>query len=298
MEKKNQIGYMAAVFTIFVWGTTYISTKVLLRAFTAVEIMYIRFVLGYIALWIASRKTLKLKGFAEEKYFLAAGLSGITLYFLLENISLTYTLASHAGIIISVAPFFTAVGGWILGKEKKPTGNFLLGFIIAMAGIALLSFQSMDQTGASVFGDVLALLAAVAWAAYSLIMKKISNMGYPTLMVTRRIFFWGLLFLTPCAFFDGLHISMEELLKPVHFGNLLFLGLGASAICFVTWNFAVKRLGAVKTSVFIYMTPVITAATSVIILHEKLTGFTLAGMALTLLGLVLSEKKGKRKQNG
>ena len=73
--------------------------------------------------------------------------------------------------------------------------------------------------------------------------------------------------------------------------NLLFLGFGASALCFVTWNFAVKVLGSVKTSVYIYMVPVITAVTSALILHEKMTISIVAGIALTLTGLLLSENR-------
>ena len=71
--------------------------------------------------------------------------------------------------------------------------------------------------------------------------------------------------------------------------NLLFLGLGASALCFVTWNSAVRLLGAVRTSVYIYLTPVITIVASVLILHEPFTWMTGVGTVLTLAGLVLSE---------
>ena len=75
----------------------------------------------------------------------------------------------------------------------------------------------------------------------------------------------------------------------------MYLGAGASALCFVTWNFAVKELGAVKTSVYIYMVPVITVVTSVLILHEKLTLLAGTGTILTLIGLFLSENKEERK---
>lgn len=69
----------------------------------------------------------------------------------------------------------------------------------------------------------------------------------------------------------------------------MFLGLGASALCFVTWNAAVKIPGSVKTS--IYMVPVITAVTSSVILHEKMTPSIVCGIILTLIGLFLSENK-------
>lgn len=72
--------------------------------------------------------------------------------------------------------------------------------------------------------------------------------------------------------------------------DILYLGLGASALCFVIWNFAVK------TSVYIYMVPVITVITSVLILHEKLTLLAGIGTVLTLIGLFLSEYKPERNR--
>ena len=78
--------------------------------------------------------------------------------------------------------------------------------------------------------------------------------------------------------------------------------MGASALCFVTWNFAVKVLGAVKTSIYIYMVPVITVITSIVVLHETITALAAAGTVLTLAGLFLSESKlflrKEEKQNG
>ncbi len=73
--------------------------------------------------------------------------------------------------------------------------------------------------------------------------------------------------------------------------NILFLGAGASALCYVTWNFAVSVLGAVKTSVYIYAIPIITIAISAIVLHEKFTYVALFGVVLVLFGLFLSESK-------
>ena len=76
---------------------------------------------------------------------------------------------------------------------------------------------------------------------------------------------------------------------PVCLFNLLFLGMGASALCFVTWNFSVKVLGTIRTSVYIYIVPVITVITSVLILHEGLTLLSVIGTLLTLAGLFLSK---------
>ena len=109
MKNKNTIGHCAALFTILVWGTTFISTKILLTAFQPVEILIFRFIMGFCALWIAAPKRLRTANAKQELTFAAAGLCGICLYYLLENIALTYTLASNVGVIVSVTPFLTAI---------------------------------------------------------------------------------------------------------------------------------------------------------------------------------------------
>ena len=102
---KTHKGHLAAFITILIWGTTFISTKVLLKTFSPVEILFIRFVMGYLALWLVCPRILRPDSRRQEPLFAAAGLCGITMYYLLENIALTYTLASNVGVIISIAPF-------------------------------------------------------------------------------------------------------------------------------------------------------------------------------------------------
>lgn len=84
-------------------------------------------------------------------------------------------------------------------------------------------------------------------------------------------------------------------MKTVNLFNLLYLGIGASALCFVLWNWAVKLLGAVKSSVYIYLTPVITVATAYIVLDEQLAPVALCGVFLTLAGLVVSQYRELKK---
>lgn len=100
MNKQTRIGHLLAFITIFIWGITYIATKVLLDSFTPVQILFIRFVIGILALFIACPHVLKLKDKKQEIIFMGAGLTGVTLYYLLENISLKYTMASNVGVII------------------------------------------------------------------------------------------------------------------------------------------------------------------------------------------------------
>lgn len=293
---KSMHGHIAAFVTILIWGTTFISTKVLLKDFTPIEILFIRFMIGYLALWCVCPRRLALKEKKQEWYFAAAGLCGVTLYYLFENIALTYTLASNVGVIISIAPFFTVIFSCLFLHAKRPGARFFFGFLIALAGIFMISFGSEKALQLNPMGDILAVIAAMIWAAYSTITRKISRFGYHTIQTTRRVFFYGLFFMIPVLFLMDFHVEPVRFTNINAVLNLLFLGLGASALCFVTWNFAVKVLGSVKTSVYIYMVPVITAVTSAMILHEKLTWTIIMGIILTLAGLFLSENRKAEKE--
>ena len=95
----------------------------------------------------------------------------------------------------------------------------------------------------------------------------------------------------PTLMWTDFTLGIERFSNMTYLFNLIYLGVGASALCFVTWNFAVKELGAVKTSVYIYLVPVITVVTSCIILNEKPTILSVIGTILTMAGLFLSEYK-------
>ena len=298
MDKKTAAGHITALITIVIWGTTFISTKILLADFTPIEILFFRFLMGLLVLIAVYPKRLGIKDKKQELTFAAAGLCGICLYYLFENIALTYTMASNVGVIVSVAPFFTAVLSHVLRKtEEKLKAQFFIGFIVAITGICLISFSS-SELKLNPIGDILAIVAAFVWAVYSLLTRKISGYGYNTIQITRRIFAYGILFIIPFLFVFDFSLDVQKFVKPEYALNLIYLGLGASALCFVTWNYAVKVLGAVKTSVYIYIVPVITVVTSVIVLKEEITWMAAVGIGLTLIGLFLSESKPKFRKRG
>lgn len=300
MRSKLRLGQASALITILIWGTTFISTKVLLTALSPIEILFLRFVIGYLALWLAAPRRLVLTDHKQEGWFAAAGLCGVALYYGFENLALSMTQASNVGVIISIAPFFTVLFSAVFLKQKRPGLRFFLGFLMAMAGIMLISF---NQQAVEIYplGDGLAVIAAMIWAIYCLISRKISELGYNVLLTTRRTFFYGLVLMLPLVM-TQFSADFQILSEPSVLMNLVFLGLGASALCFVTWNYSVGILGSVKTSVTIYIVPVITAVASAWVLHEPLTPRVILGLGLTLGGLLLSQKinqeKEQKEQNG
>ncbi len=290
-EKQNVMGHALALITVFIWGTTFISTKILLLSFSPIEILFIRFVLGWMALSLAYPRRLVIKDRKQELYFAAAGLCGVTLYFLLENIALTYTLASNVGVIASIAPFFIAIFAHLFLKGEKLRMQFFVGFVFAIVGIFLISFNGKFVLEMNLFGDLLAVLATITWGIYSILTKKIGEFQYNTIQMTRRIFSYGLVFMIPALFLFDFNPDIHQLVQPVNLFNILFLGFGASALCFASWNSAVKILGAIRTSVYIYMVPVITVITSAIVLQERISGIAVFGIIFTLAGLLLSEQR-------
>ena len=287
--KKEISGHYTALLTELIWGTTFISTKVLLSDFLPIEILFFRFLLGYFALCVICPHILRVKDKSEEIYFALAGLTGACLYYLLENIALTYTLATNVAIIVSVAPFFTAVLSHLFSKERERISPFFfIGFLIAFLGILLINLNG-SRMNLNPKGDILALVAAFIWALYSILCRKINSYGYNVVQSTRRTFFYGLLFMIPIFISSGASFDLTGFKEFKNLFNLVFLGLGASAISFVTWNYSVKRLGAIKTSVYIYLIPVVTIVFSAIFLSEPITPMIGAGTVMTLSGLIVSE---------
>lgn len=288
MKNKTLAAHLLALFTVTVWGTTFVSTSILLKkGLSPHGIMLVRFVIGYISLCVLSRKRLKTSSVKEELLFVAAGLCGMTVYQLCENLALTLTQASNVSVLVSVAPLFTGLLASRFSSEKL-TGAFIIGFIISISGIFVISINDSFVLKLSPHGDILAVISAVVWAIYTVITKKLGSLGYDTISVTRRIFFYGMLSTAAIMPIFGFDISKSYIAGSSVILNLLYLGVIASAMCFVIWNFAVKTLGASKSSVYIYLIPLVTIIFSVIFLKERITLYMIAGTVLIISGLIIS----------
>jgi drug/metabolite transporter (DMT)-like permease len=295
MHNDRALAHAAALFTILVWGTTFIATKILLSSFSPLEILVIRFAMGYLGLWFLDRIRHGRKPaipfqLKQELLFAGAGLTGVVMYYLLENYALTFTYASNVGILVSIAPLTTALLAPFFLKEEKVRPSLLLGFAISSIGAALVMLNGTIDIHLSLRGDLLALASTLGWAIYSIILKKIDTHTYKVASYTKRIFFYGVLFMLPATFFGDFSISPEDF-TPTHTLLLLFLGLGASATCFVSWNHAVAVLGVFRTSAYIYLTPLISLFTAALVLGEPVTSMALSGCLLILLGLYVSERR-------
>ena len=310
-KSKSLTGFFCAAFSIFVWGITFVCTKSLLKDFSALEILIIRFLFAYAMLWILCPHPLKLERKKDERLFVAAGLSGVAVYQFLENIAIMFSSASNVSVIVSICPIFAAIIAQIFLHERHVTPFFIAGFIIAISGVALVSFNGAAEFHLKPKGDLLALGSAVSWGFYTLFVTKINALHLNKLAVVRRIFFYALIFMAPLVLFGALSplaqnnnnffvsfdaaVNTARFAKPLNWVNLLFLGVAASALCFAAWNTACDKLGAVRATVGIYLIPVVTIVFAYFVLGERITALSTAGVLLTICGLVLSNKKTKRQ---
>ena len=292
-DRRKLTGYLFAGITILIWGSTFISSKRLLDVYTPAQIMLTRFLLAYAALWLLRPRTLKCS-LKEELVFILLGLSGCSVYFYTENSALHYTLASNVSIIVAAAPIFTAILAHFAGLERFRSGT-LHGFLIAFAGVILVVCNGTFVLKLNPKGDLLALAAALCWAVYSVLIRKLDD-DLDSLLITRRTLFWGLLTAIPLALLEGAPYPVAPLLTPVIAGNFLFLGLLGSGLCYILWNRAFVYLGVVTTNSFIYIQPFITILVGRIFLQEPISPLALVGAGLITAGVVATQRVPKQKK--
>jgi drug/metabolite transporter (DMT)-like permease len=139
-------------------------------------------------------------------------------------------------------------------------------------------------------GDLLAIGAALCWAAYSLFMAQMTR-DYGTVTATRKVFFYGLLTILPFMGGYGDSFSPMVIGQTAVWSNLLFLGLVASLVCFILWNLVMEKLGNVTSTNYVYLNPVFTLLTATALLGERMTLWAAIGSAAIMAGVIWAGKR-------
>ena len=282
--------HIAALFSVIVWGATFVSTKVLIaHGLTPAEIFLIRFAMAYLCILPLARGRLWSDTLRDEAMLLAAGICGGSFYFLTENMALEFAPASNVSLIVCTAPLWTALAMSLVDRRERMSRRAAIGSLLAFAGMVLVVLNGRFVLRLSPRGDLLAFAAAWLWVFYSMAVKRLAG-RYPALFITRKVFFYGLLTILPLFAFRPFAVTIETLSRPVVWGNLLFLGLVASMLCYLLWNAAMRRLGAVRTTNYIYLNPLVTMLTAALFINERITPVALLGAALILYGMWRAER--------
>ena len=290
---KNKLAYhILAISIIAIWGVTFINTKFLIiNGLNPQEIFLLRFILAYIGIWTFSPHKLFADNWRDELTTLMLGVTGGSLYFWAENTAIQYSLVNNVAFIVCNAPLLTLFLGMAFSKEIRATKNIVMGSLISLIGVALVIFNGSFILRLNPIGDFLALVAAGAWAVYSLLMRGLTN-RYNVTFLTRKVFFYGILTILPAFLIKPWQFPLENLAEPVIWMNLLFLSIIAALICFVLWNIVIRELGALSSANYIYLSPVSTMIASAIFLQEPVTWISIAGSILILSGLFIVSKRG------
>ena len=295
MGKKfsNQVlGHLTALLVVMIWGETFVSTKMLLNAgLMPADIFFYRFLLAYVLTWFVSYKRLFCRNLTDELTTFALGVLGGSLYFLTENMALVYSTASNVAILLSSCPLLTALLLSIFYKSERLSKKQIFGSFLAFLGMVMVVLNGQLILHLNPRGDALAIGAAVCWAFYSLLMKRVMH-KYSSWFISRKVFFYGLLTILPYyALVSPLNTDVSILTRPVVYGNLLYLGSVASMFCYIMWNWTLSKLGAVKATNYLYLQSLFTMLFASLILHERITWMAIGGAAILILGMIRAERK-------
>lgn len=295
MTTNNNIFYhLVAFFTVAIWGTTFVATKVLmLNGLSPAQIFTLRFSIAYILMLMFNHRRLFADSWKDEVKMILLGITGGSLYFLSENEAMNFTTTTNTSLIVCSCPLFaTLLVRLVYRNTARINAIQMLGSLIAFVGMIIVVLNGRFVLHLSPLGDALAFTACMCWAVYSLLMKSVTGQ-YGAAFITRKVFFYGVLTILPYYIFVPGLPSLEVFAKPQVVGNLLFLGCLASMICFLTWNWCISKLGAVKATNWVYFNPITTMIFASWVLDEKITPYFMVGAVCILVGMYVADKKTK-----
>ena len=290
------LAHLSAFICIVMWGVSFVSTKVLHNnGMQPVEIYIYRFTLAYLLIILFKRGKLLSHNWRDEGLLCLCGILAGSIYFLAENFALQYTLVSNVSLLTATSPLLTAILIGLMIKSDRPGRGMITGMCVAFVGVGCIIFNSSFNIEIKRLGDILAMMAALSWALYSIVLKKL-NATYDVWFISRKTFFYGVLTALPFLLVEPPHYNIPDIwANKAVLGNLLFLGIGASMICYVLWAIAVGKLGAVTANNYLYIQPIITLIFSVICLDENVSAIGYVGCGLILTGLWLGDHLSRRQ---
>lgn len=287
------IAHISVLFTMVAWGTSFLSTKVLMveGGLTPVEVYVYRFILAYLILLLFTFKHIKSNNWKDELQLALCGICAGSIYFVTENYALKFTSTGNVSLLGSISPLFTTALLALIYKIKVAPG-VIIGSILAFAGVGCVVFSHGEGFEISPKGDILALSASLSWAIYTIVVRRL-NPIYSSLFITRKLFFYGVISALPLIFIQDAPLKLSLLFdfsQPQYGLNMLFLVLICSLSGYLIYNEALKILGSVTASNYLYLQPLVTLVAAYFIFGEKIYFFGYLGCALIIGGLVISDK--------
>ncbi len=294
-EKSIAQGIFLAVLAALIWSGNFIVARAVHADISPGHLSFFRWSTATVMLapfaikiCIAERAALK-KHFA---YLFWLSLTGICLFNTFVYIAGHHTSAINLALIgTTSSPIFANIMAAIFLKEKIGVKR-LCGMLVCIAGILLLisrgHWENLMNFRFSE-GDAWVLLAALSFAIYNILVRK-RPVAISPMSLLFSSFLLGTILLIPFVVFESSTQAPIDWNAQL-IGVIIYLGLGASVICFFIWNKAIQILGAGRTALFGNLIPVFSSLEAVFILHEEFTVIHIVSMVVVLIGLVIANLK-------
>lgn len=279
-------GLILVLISVFFWGISFISTKVLLTEYPPVSIAFFRQFIALIPLIILiyRRKEVFKPSLKTVLHMSLGSFFGVVLYFVFENTGLSYISASGASILVAAIPILTLPVESRLNKKKM---DFLTLFFIFLSWVGVyLVISSEDGKGAGsdpLKGALLIFGAMVSWIVYTIITDRMGE-KYSSLQMTTMQTLLSIPLFIPFTIHE---MPLWHLPSGIAILHLTFLGIFCSAVAYVFFLYGITVLGPTVSSTYLNLIPLVTMVTGALFLNERLSILQLAGALLILLSLGL-----------
>ena len=278
--------------TIFFWGASFPLTKLALQWAGPISIAFLRWMISSVLLigWIAARRKLSTAAGLLQKRGVRAlwvALTGITLFYFLENLALRYTTAINAGVLSNLTTVFLVILGTLWLGERL-TRTEAAAIAVAILGATLVSQGSghLSLTATGLKGDLMMILATLFAALYSIGGKWLVA-EYPADTVIAVVAGLGTVLLLPLALWEGLDLSLPI----AAWGSLLLLGVGSGVLANLWWMQILGYTSASRAGMILLLIPVVSTVIAVLLLGEALQPAVLLGSLLVLAGVAIVERQ-------
>lgn len=282
MDKKKIISIVFLLITVLAWGISFLSIKISLTVFPPVSLAFYRFLIAGVIQFLL----IKMLGINEKidkkdlPLLIVAGLTGITIYYILENNGLMRISANDASIIVAMLPVFAAIiEKFIL--RKKLSLITVLGIALSIIGVFLVIGAKLE--GGSLIGYLLMFLSAISFAIYIVVTKPLFQ-KYSDITIAFYQSIIGCIGFIPFLFFEEVKWELMDLNILI---NFLFLAIICSAIANYIYLYALNNTSVSVASIFLNLIPVVTFISSFIIYDEKLSGIQLFGALIVIASVTM-----------
>ena len=291
MITKRVFPILEAIFTVIVWGGTFIATKIALQEVSPATVVWLRFGMGVIILGaaVAMRKQFALPERNEWLYFALLGFIGVTFHQWLQANGLVTAQATTTAWIVATTPIFIALFGWLVLKEKLGWLK-IFGIALAAFGVLLIvsngNFSALFAGKVGTIGDLLILISAPNWAIYTVLSRR-ELARHPAARMMFYVMLLGWLFTNIWIFGFGPSLSEIVHITIKGWAAILVLGIFGSGLAYIAYYDALRVLPASQLGVFLNIEPLVTTLLAASLLSEPITVIVLLGGAVIIAGIYL-----------